>query len=334
MNPLIIAAIIAGGGIFLGIIFDRIVLALLKSVAKRTKWEGDLILVKSLNGMLILWFTLVGFYFALRYVELSEFWQEHIRKTLLVMAILSVTVFAAKTIKGYVKLNTQKVSHRIPAVSIFTAVINIFVYAIGFLIILQSLGISITPILTALGVGGLAVALALQDTLSNLFAGFHILASKKIRPGDFVKLENGETGFITDINWRLTSIQSGDHLVLIPNSKLASSVLLNYSLPDMKVSVSVPLSVTYQSDLKKVEEIMLSAAKETIKEIPEFTNDEPVLRFTNFSESGIQFEVVLKVKEYNKQAKARSEFIKRLHEKYLTHGIDPFHTRTVITKSA
>src|ERR1051326_8042512 len=155
MNPLIIAAIIAGGGIFLGIIFDRIVLALLKSVAKRTKWEGDLILVKSLNGMLILWFTLVGFYFALRYVELSEFWQEHIRKTLLVMAILSVTVFAAKTIKGYVKLNTQKVSHRIPAVSIFTAVINIFVYAIGFLIILQSLGISITPILTALGVGGL-----------------------------------------------------------------------------------------------------------------------------------------------------------------------------------
>ncbi len=333
MNPLIIAAIIAGGGIFLGIIFDRVIFSLLKSFAQHTKREGDLVIVQSLSGWIILWFTLAGFYFAHRYVPISEFWQGHVRRALLVLAILSVTIVAAKIIRGYVKLNTQKISHRIPAVSIFTAVINIFVYAIGFLVILQSLGISITPILTALGVGGLAVALALQDTLSNLFAGFHILASKKIRPGDFVKLENGEIGFITDINWRLTSIQAGDHLVLIPNSKLASSVLLNYSLPDEKVSVTIPLTVAYNSDLKKVEEIMLAAAKETMKQVPEFSHEEPVLRFTNFSESGIQFEITLKVKEYNMQSVAKSEFIKRLHEYYKQHGIDPFQMRTVFTKN-
>ena len=94
---------------------------------------------------------------------------------------------------------------------------------------LNAVGVSITPIITALGVGGLAMALALQDTLSNLFAGIHILAEHTIRIGDFIRLETGQEGYVEDISWRTTRIRMlPNNMVIVPNSKLAQSVVVNY----------------------------------------------------------------------------------------------------------
>jgi len=108
------------------------------------------------------------------------------------------------------------------------AVIRAVVIVVGGLVVLGHLGIAITPILTALGIGGLAVALALQDTLSNLFAGFHLLADRPVRVGDTIRLENGMEGMVEDIGWRSTRIrQPADDLVIVPNAKLAQSILTN-----------------------------------------------------------------------------------------------------------
>ena len=108
------------------------------------------------------------------------------------------------------------------------AVIRTVVIVIGSLVMLGHLGITITPILTALGIGGLAVALALQDTLSNFFAGFHLLADRPVSVGDTVRLENGMEGIVQDIGWRSTRIRQADEdLIIVPNAKLAQSILTN-----------------------------------------------------------------------------------------------------------
>jgi small-conductance mechanosensitive channel len=101
---------------------------------------------------------------------------------------------------------------------------KIVVFAVGILTILETLGIPIIPLFTALGIGGLAVALGLQDTLSNLFAGIQVIAAKQIRPGDYVKLELGEEGYVTDITWRYTTIRSSpNNRIIVPNAKVSSA---------------------------------------------------------------------------------------------------------------
>ena len=111
---------------------------------------------------------------------------------------------------------------------------------LGGLVLLNSLGVAITPLLTALGVGGLAVALALQDTLSNLFAGVHILTSRKVQPGDFIQLDNGMQGYVQDTNWRNTIIrQLPNNILVVPNATVASSIGSMPSCSSHRTSISI-----------------------------------------------------------------------------------------------
>jgi small-conductance mechanosensitive channel len=199
-------------------------------------------------------------------------------------------------------------------------------------VILNTLGISITPILATLGVGGLAVALALQETLSNLFSGFHILMARQIRIGDYVKLETGEEGYVIDINWRTTKIKMlPNNVVLIPNAKLAQAIIVNYYLPEKEMAVLVNLGVHYKSDLKKVEKITCEVAREVMKEVsggvPEF---EPFIRYNTFADFRINFTVILRAREYVDQYLIKHEFIKRLHERYNKENINiPYPIRAI-----
>lgn len=335
MNPLLIALIIVVSGIIIGIIFDRVILVLLKAITLKTKWGGDEVIVHALKGMTIIWFALAAFYYAMRYIPLTDFWVEQIHKAMLVITILTFTAFISNVIAGLIKVNTSRISQRIPVTSIFTTITNIFVYSIGILILLQSLGIAVTPLLTALGIGGIAVALALQDTLTNLFAGFQILISKKIRPGDYVKLQNGEEGYIQDVNWRVTSIKATDHLIVIPNSKIASSIVLNYHLPEQKSNFRISASVSFSSNLQQVEELTLSTAMTFVEQTEGCSKgDMPLFRFTEFNERGVLFNLIITVDEYNLQHYLRSELIKRLHNCFKEHNISiSYPVRHVITQN-
>jgi len=206
---------------------------------------------------------------------------------------------------------------------------------VGALVLLDSLGVAITPLLTALGVGGLAVALALQDTLSNLFAGIYLLMSRKIRPGDFIQIENGAQGYVCDINLRHTTIRElANNLVVVPNTKMASAVNRNYSLPEQEVTVLVDVGVSYANDLANVERVTLDVARETLNEVsggvPEF---EPQVRYHTFADPGIRFTAVLRARAFVDQFVLKHEFIKRLHRRYGQEVITiPFPIRTVYLK--
>ena len=336
MNNWLTSLIFLSAGIFVGIFIEFTLLDRLKKFTDRTQWEGDEVIIRSMKGLTLIWFSLIGVYFSVINIPLSDFIIEHGKKITLVSIILITTIFISRLIVGIVRVHTEKISGKIPVSSIFSNIIKVLVYSIGILVILQSLGISITPILTALGVGGLAVALALQDTLSNLFAGFHILASKSIRPGDYVKLQTGEEGYIYDINWRVTSIKAGDHLIILPNSKVSSSIILNYYLPEQKIILRIGVTVNYNSDLKKVEEVSFKAAQEIIALMDGCSiTDEPTIRFTDFEDNGIRFNINFKVNEYDLQFKIKSEFIKLLFLRYKENGIEfAYPTRTVLMKSS
>jgi small-conductance mechanosensitive channel len=323
---------LVAAGFLAGLIFEAIILARLKEFIAHTKWEGSSVIVSSLRGLTTIWFVLLGVHIAIPYIKVAPHIISTVQKILTIAVIFSATVALARIAAGLARLYTRKTGAVLLSASMFTNLAKFVVFLVGVLIILQSLGISITPILTALGVGGLAVALALQDTLSNLFAGLHVIASRQIRIGDYVKLDTGEEGYVQDITWRNTAIKTlPNNIVVVPNSKLASAIVTNYYLPQKEMAVLVQVGVSYDSDLEKVERVTLEVAKEVMREIsggvPEF---QPLVRYHTFADSSVNFTVALRAKEFVDQYLIKHEFVKKLHSRYQKEGIViPFPIRTL-----
>lgn len=257
-------------------------------------------------------------------------------RLILSVTIVAVTVSAARVVGGIVQTHASwGGGGHVATSSIFSNVARLTVLILGVLVLLQTLGVSIAPLLTALGVGGLAVALALQDTLANLFAGLQILASRKVVPGDFVQLDSGEEGYVVDINWRNTALRSiANNIILVPNARLASASVTNYHQPSPEMSVLVGVGVSYESDLARVERVTTEVARGVQAEVEGAVRDwEPFTRYTGFGDSSIDFNVVLRVSEPTVQHLLRHEFVKRLHARFADEDIEiPFPIRTLVWK--
>jgi small-conductance mechanosensitive channel len=331
LDDLVVAGIAVAAGLVAGFLL-RILLRWLGGHASRTKWSGDDVIVDALRT-LVPWAAIAaGAASAAAVLPLTRTVQHHVNQTLSVLLIFVATVTAARVIAGLVRTVTQSRSGVAGSASIFVNITRVVVLAMGFLVMLQTLGISIAPLLTALGVGGLAVALALQDTLANLFAGIHILASKTVQPGDYIRLSSGEEGYVVDINWRQTTVrQLSNNLVVIPNGELAKTNMINYTRPEQQLTVLVQVGVGYDSDLEHVEKVTTEVVAEVMTEITGAVPDhEPAIRFHTFGDSRIGFTVILGVGEFSDQYRIKHEFIKRLHKRYRAEGIRiPAPARTV-----
>jgi small-conductance mechanosensitive channel len=198
--------------------------------------------------------------------------------------------------------------------------------------------LSLTPLLTTLGVGGLAVALALQDTLSNLFAGFYVSVSGLIRLGDYIKLNSGEEGYVLDINWRCTTMRGTNNgLIIIPNSKLGQAIYTNYHLADPRIGVSVTFGVGYESDIDRVTAILLDEAKLAAAEVPGILLEpEPLILFNpGPGDWSLGFQIFFSIRQFQDQNTALSEMRRRVFKRLVKEGITmPFPTRTVIVQNA
>lgn len=318
--------------IIAGYIIRKIIFSRLAQWSKHTKTQVDDIIIAAIKGPFVIWFLMLGMYLGLEISKLPEEAVQIIGRLLLVLGILSITLVLANITGNLVKLYSGRIDSALPVTSLTQNISRIIIIGIGALIILNSFGISIAPILATLGVGGLAVALALQDTLSNLFSGFHIIVAKQIRIGDYIKLDTGEEGYITDINWRTTKIKMlPNNMVLVPNEKLTKAIVTNYYQPDKELAVLVNLGVHYNSDLKKVEKVTCEVAKKVMKEIsggvPEF---DPFIRYGGFGDSSINFTVIMRAREFVDQYLIKHEFIKALHERYAKEGITiPYPIRAI-----
>ncbi|WLW58331.1 mechanosensitive ion channel family protein [Streptomyces sp. YU58] len=331
MDDLVVAGIAVVAGLVAAFLL-RMLLKWLGKHAGRTTWNGDDVIVAALRTVVPSAAVAGGVAVAAAALPLTKGVQHTVNQVLTVLLIFVVTVAAARLVAGLVRTVTASRSGVAGSATIFVNITRVLVLALGFLVVLQTLGISIAPMLTALGVGGLAVALALQDTLANLFAGIHILASKTVQPGDYIQLSSGEEGYVEDINWRQTTVRNlSNNLVVIPNGELARTNMTNFMRPEQELTILLQVGVAYDSDLDHVERVTNEVIGEVMTEVEGALPDhEPIIRFHTFGDSRIGFTVILGVGEFSDQYRIKHEFIKRLHRRYRAEGIRiPAPARTV-----
>jgi small-conductance mechanosensitive channel len=318
-------------GVLVSLVFRRVIVVRLARLAARTATTVDDLLLGTIRTALPLWGALLGLHVGVGMSTMSDNVRETIGRMVIVLLGISVSWTLAR-LAGFMVRSVGGANHALPAARILRNLATVSVFLVGVLITLATIGVSVAPLLTALGVGGLAVGLALQDTLANLFAGFHILVSRQVRPGDFIRLSSGEEGYVEDVTWRYTTIRRlPNDLIIVPNAQLASAVTANFSLPSSEQGVLVDVSVAYEEDLERVERVTLEVARDVLRSvIGGVEGFAPLVRFHTFGDDGIGFTVVLRGKHFTDQYLLKHEFVKRLHARYADEGITiPYPQRTI-----
>ncbi|MFP3158428.1 MAG: mechanosensitive ion channel family protein [Hydrogenobaculum sp.] len=302
----------------------------LNTVFKRFKITSKIRISPFLIGF---WGTFFGAYLSSDYLHIPG--KVHlIIDRIIIFCLIFIPFYILSDIIGKtIELYIESKNNKAPS-SILKNSIVVFGSIIGLFIALQTIGISITPLITTLGVGTVVIGLALQDTLSNFFSGFYILVSKNIRVGDYIKFDVYE-GYVKDINWRVTHIKTlSGNVIVVPNSKLTSSVITNYHLPE-KISVVFSFSVGYKEDLERVEKLLIEIAKEVLNKLEAADKShEPIVRYRSFGSSGIDLILVVRVKEFLDQYLIVHEFIKAIKKRFEEENIEiPYQTINVIIKN-
>jgi small-conductance mechanosensitive channel len=292
------------------------------------------VLAGALRGPSHIWVFILAVHFAIQSSALPHRFTDRAPEVLQVLFIASLTLMFMRMSGDLVRTYGDQIPGALPMTTLSQNLAQLVVLILGILVGLRVIGIEITPILTALGVGGLAVALALQDTLSNLFAGFYISVARQIRLGDYIKLMNtGEEGYVTDISWRATALRNlNNNMVVVPNSKLAQSNVTNYYLPEKRMGISVQVNVAYDSDIELVQRVLLDIARQAVGEVPGIVAEPaPAVTFDpGFQDSSLGFTLGLQIAEFSNQFSVRPELRKRILRRFRQEGIEmPFPTRTL-----
>ncbi len=303
----------------------------LNRLAKRT--DASMLtarLVNSIAGPAALLVIIQGFSLALNFFTPLRQQQALIQRINLVLIIILGSHILARMGHVLVSWYAQTVAVRTETTldDTFTPLVRrllvLSIYAVGALILLDSIGVSITPMLTGLGLSGLAVALALQPTMANFFAGLQVLTDRVVAVGDFVELESEVRGYVVEVGWRSTRIRSThENLIVVPNSRLVDSIITNYDNPHQEVAVIVEAGVSYSSNLAHVEQVALEVTRQVIRELPEAVkNREPWFGFDTFGDSNVNFWIWHYATNYLATFRLKSELIKRLHARFEQEGIE------------
>ena len=211
-------------------------------------------------------------------------------------------------------------------IDLLELVIRYIIWFAAVMALLKVFNIDITPLLAAAGIVGIAVALAAQDFISNFFGGAIITVDKPFKVGDRIKVEN-YYGDVMSVGTRSTRIKTLDHqVVTIPNNKLTSNFIINYSEPDQELRITVPITVAYGSDPQRVKEILLEVAEDAIKNSEYLLNDPaPTVFFTAFAESSLNFILRVWARKYSLSDEVQDTINCRIAERFAQEGIEiPF----------
>jgi len=200
-----------------------------------------------------------------------------------------------------------------PALGVVRGIVRIGVTVLAVIMALESVGVPVAPLLTTLGIGSLAVALALQDTLANFFAGLHLLADRPVRPGDYIKVHDGEEGYVETIGWRSSRLRTTkNNIVVVPNQKLSQAILTNFHLPVTNVTMTVALTVAVDADPDAVEKHFVDELQRAVIEVEELHGGKPVVRLADVTDVGQVWHCILDARDVDAQTAAGHEVRKRL----------------------
>jgi small-conductance mechanosensitive channel len=332
-NPLWEAAIalaIIAASVGLAYVLLWLFKKMLARLTARTKSTLDDRLFKAVQPSLVVFVVIQGVYIALTAATFLNEWQGVINKgwAVLVTALLFWTL--RKVVSGLITWYTAEVANRTNivwsqrALPIINRTAGILILGMGGLVVLQVLGQPISPLLAGLGIGGLAVALAVQPTLSNFLSGTYVLSDGSIRPGDFIEIQGGPSGTVEGVGWRATKIVTPqNNLVIIPNSRLSDSIVTNYNQPDTSVSLWFNCGVSYESDLQKVEQVALEVAQDVVQRLPEADKESPPwVLFREFGDSNITLLCGARAVNRGASFTLQHELVKALHARFTREGIE------------
>mgnify|MGYP000302486025 CR=1 FL=1 len=283
----------------------------------KTKTDLDDEILRRISAPLTFIALLVGIRFAIGEINLNESLSETVEGIILTLIIIFTAVLVYYVIDSLVSLGYKdfgkKIGGRInkSLLQFFHSMLKMVVIITTFLVILAAWGVQIGPLLAGIGVAGIAIAFALQSTLSNVFGGISMLLDRSINVGDLINLDDGTSGKILKINLRSTKIKNFDNeLVIVPNSKLADSNIKNIALPEPATRVVIPFGVAYGSDIAKVKKIVLKE----VKKIPHMENEpEPVVRFLEMGDSALNLKAYFYVDSYDNRASSKDEANTRIY---------------------
>jgi small-conductance mechanosensitive channel len=255
-------------------------------------------------------------------------------KALSILLVLACAIGLARVAVGAVTEFASRNPSVSPALGVARVAVRVVIGALAVLMALQSLGVPVTPLLTTLGIGSLAVALALQDTLANFFAGLYLLADRPVRSGDYIKIYEGEEGYVEAIGWRSSRLRTlKNNIVIVPNQKLSQAVLTNFHLPGPELVLSIPIRATYDADPEVVEACLLDELLKTVAQMPEVSKTtEPSVRLSDLGESGLVYQCVVTARDFEAQGPAGNQIRKRLLARLRKEGIAvPYPQRVIHT---
>lgn len=339
-DKLVMPVCILAVALFVGISLNGF---LKKQLSERVQADDDASRIKNifynaLQGLPISMCLIIGLYWI---VNTNEYMPEGLVRVfsylLFTVVVVTLTRVIERTLSGFLtwKLGTTG-EHS--SSSLLNTIFKFVIYASSALIILQELGISIAPIVTAMGVGGFAIAYGVQETVANIFSGLHLIITRQVKINDFIKLSSGAEGRVTDINLRYTTITPAAEgsVIVIPNKDIAGAIMTNFSRPRQDVGIVITIGVSYDSDLDLVERVTLEVMKKVQQENDDYDPNDatsplhPAVLYQEFADSAIEFWAVLHASVYTKQLKIRHEFIKEITRRYREEGINiPFPIRTL-----
>lgn len=242
-----------------------------------------------------------------------------------VVGITAVVGLISSTIDWYLASLSNRANHVVDLrlFPLIRRVGSVIIYVIGALLVMDVMDINISPLIAGLGLGGLAVALAIQPTLANLFAGTYVMTEGVISTGDYIELEGGMAGYVVEVGWRSTRIRTwGNNLVVVPNARFAETIITNYQQPAPAVNVYVTCGVSYDSDLDHVEKICREVMDDLVQ------NDSNAIRsygswfaFDAFGDSNVDFWLFMQARDRVASFNLQSTLIKNLHREFRVENI-------------
>jgi len=301
-----------------------------KHVTSKTSTTLDDIIVKAVQRPIFIGILLGGIFIAIPYIGPLFVFAAEITLGFGVLYTLFGLWFAIRIVNAGIEWYSTEMAHKTKTdkddqfLPIIKKVVMGVFGVIALIMILGIFGIEITALIAAMGLGGLAIALALQPTLTNFFSGTQLVVDQPVRIGDFIELDSGEKGTITDIGWRSTKLKIfGDNVLIIPNSLMAEAKIINYNYPAKPFMFTLDCGVGYNEDLEKVEKVTIETAKASMKNLGTGLEEfEPFIRYKEFGDSNINFSIYFHVKKYGDKFLLRHEFIKDLKKRFDKEGIE------------
>ena len=333
------AAIFFASYILLGIV-SVLFFKALKGMAQKTKTNFDDFVIESLESLSTKFIILSSAYFALASTyggalvfgfPLSEIFS--------ILFILFFTHLVNKVANAVLRwygieiMPKTKSTINNEVFPLMRKITSIIIYVAGLILVLDRLGIEIGPFIAGLGIAGLAVALALQETLSNFFAGVYILADKPVKIGDYIRVEKEENeGYVEEVGWRSTKIKTlSGNGITIPNAKLAQSTITNFSTPDSEMIVSLKYTASYDSDPERVVGILQKCTSEVSRHEQRISKKfEPVVRFDSFQDSALQYKIVIAITTFTDKFELMAKMNTAVYKAFKKNKIEiPYPIRMI-----